>query len=174
MKESPFELGPAGAKVRGFVQEPPDFSGSVVIILHGWIGYCAGPHRVLYELAESLAQKGIATVRFDFIGRGDSDGSFEETTFDVAVETTRNVAEFAAGRWGAANLCMAGMCFGASVGLRCCELWQKMALWSPLPLGERLSVGSRVRALQQRGGRPVPAAVLREQAWPTEKFRLRR
>ncbi len=39
-------------------------------------------HRLLRLLAESLARKGIATLRFDYFGSGDSDGDDAEATLD--------------------------------------------------------------------------------------------
>lgn len=46
----------------------------VVIMFHGLSGTKVGHHRFLVESARDLTQQGIAVVRFDICGHGDSEG----------------------------------------------------------------------------------------------------
>jgi pimeloyl-ACP methyl ester carboxylesterase len=153
MTEEPFDLDVCGGKVRGFLRQPRAGTRMAIVILHGWIGYCAGPHRILYELAEALGEAGMGTVRFDFFGRGDSDGRYEDTTFQHAVDDTCRVARYAQAQLGGCRLAMAGMCFGATVGWRCTDLWQSMVLLSPERIWRRASFSTRLTALRQHGYR---------------------
>ena len=55
---------------------------SVVIMLHGGPGgKKTGPGRIYETLTDTLVKKGVATIRFDFLGEGDSSGNYVDMTF---------------------------------------------------------------------------------------------
>jgi len=56
-----------------------------VVICHGYGGNKCGKHRLYVREAMRLADAGIAVLRFDFRGAGDSDGRFQDTDFDGEV-----------------------------------------------------------------------------------------
>ncbi len=157
MRETAFDLDVPGGRIRGYLRPPGCAGAGVAVILPGWIGYCAGPHRILYELAESLADRGAGTLRFDYLGRGDSDGGHDQTTFRQAVSDTVAVASHVERLFGGADLHAVGMCFGAAVALRCCDRWRKMALWSPEVFRPKPTVRTRLTAAWRR----APKAMLR-------------
>lgn len=45
-----------------------------IIMLHGWGGYRTGPHDMLVKLARELVHDGYDCFRFDFRGKGYSQG----------------------------------------------------------------------------------------------------
>jgi len=47
---------------------------------------CSKNIKAAYHISHSLAHKGIAVLRFDFTGIGDSEGQFEDTNFSSNVE----------------------------------------------------------------------------------------
>ena len=51
-----------------------------VVLCHGFTGNKAESHFVFTKLARALCDAGIAALRFDFRGSGDSEGTFEEMT----------------------------------------------------------------------------------------------
>ncbi|MDR3623885.1 MAG: alpha/beta hydrolase [Chlamydiales bacterium] len=51
-----------------------------VMICHGFGGNKIGSNRLFVLLAEALSSSGIATLRLDLRGAGDSEGDFKETT----------------------------------------------------------------------------------------------
>ncbi len=53
-----------------------------VLICHGLAGHKTGRYRLYVALSERLAQAGIASLRFDFRGSGDSEGQFAEITLE--------------------------------------------------------------------------------------------
>ena len=55
------------------------------MMCHGFAGTKVGRHRIYVSLAERLAQSGIASLRLDFRGCGDSEGSFEETDLESQI-----------------------------------------------------------------------------------------
>ena len=74
-----------------------DFPGNnknypLVMILHGFNASKDMP--LITELAKKLQAKGIATVRFDFNGHGESEGSFLDMTAINEIEDTKKVYEY--------------------------------------------------------------------------------
>ena len=64
----------------------------MVVLCHGFSGRKDGP---MFELiADSLATHGIASVRFDFNGHGESEGRFEEMTVPNEIEDAKHVIEY--------------------------------------------------------------------------------
>ncbi len=75
-----------GHKILGVVHrgmDPVTRSCPGVVMLHGFMASkCQPPHRLFVQLAEALARLGIASLRIDLPGRGDSEGE----TIDLTVE----------------------------------------------------------------------------------------
>ena len=65
----------------------------VVVICHGLGGNKIGQFQYNVLFSEMLAEYGIASVRFDFRGSGDSEGEFAETTLEKCVVDTCSVLE---------------------------------------------------------------------------------
>ena len=64
----------------------------VVIIMHGFMGNKDG---ILEKLiADELAENGIASVRFDFNGHGESEGEFSNMTVPNEIEDAKLVYEY--------------------------------------------------------------------------------
>ena len=72
-----------GHTLRGIVTLP-DTEGKVpfVVHLHGFAGSCSGYKSMYTHLSRALAAQGIGSARFDFYGNGESDGEFEDMSFD--------------------------------------------------------------------------------------------
>ena len=72
----------------------------IVILCHGFTGNRNGGLEV--GIANSLEAKGVASIRFDFNGHGESEGDFVQMTVPNEVEDARHVYEWvkADGRFG--------------------------------------------------------------------------
>lgn len=83
-------------KLQGQVDRPavPDGKAPVAIILHGLTGYRTEPH--LNALADSLQARGVATVRFDFNGHGESEGRFSSMTLFNELEDAHLIYDYVA------------------------------------------------------------------------------
>ena len=83
-------------KLQGQVDRPavPDGKAPVAIILHGLTGYRTEPH--LNALADSLLARGVATVRFDFNGHGESEGRFSSMTLFNELEDAHLIYDYVA------------------------------------------------------------------------------
>lgn len=76
----------AGQKIFGIVHRPLHQSSCpAVLICHGLAGHKTGKYRMYVILAEKLSELGIASLRIDFRGSGDSEGSFSDMTLEGEV-----------------------------------------------------------------------------------------
>ena len=57
-----------------------------VLLAHGFGGNKSGKFRLFVRLAELLTSVGVAVLRFDFRGAGDSEGDFQNTTIEGMLE----------------------------------------------------------------------------------------
>lgn len=114
----------------------------LVIICHGFTADKEGT--LLRVLADSLEAHGIASLRFDFNGHGQSEGRFEDMTVPGEIEDARRVVAYAHSLPWVGKVVMAGHSQGGVVA----------AMASAL-LGKR-QVAARILL--------APAAVLRDDA----------
>lgn len=82
-------------KIFGIFHQPLS-KGKVpaVLICPGFGGNKCGKHRVFVSLAKELARNGIAVLRFDYRGAGDSEGEFDDITLDSKVSDTLKCLDF--------------------------------------------------------------------------------
>lgn len=84
------------------------------------VAHCFTCHRKVpaaFRISKTLARAGIACLRFDFPGLGDSQGRFEETTFSSQVADIRSAATWLADRLAAPSL-LVGHSLGGAAALR--------------------------------------------------------
>lgn len=65
---------------------------------------CSRNLKSFHVICEELARQGIAVVRFDFTGIGDSDGKFSQTNFATDVDDIVAVAEYMAANYSPIKL----------------------------------------------------------------------
>lgn len=102
-----------GSRMCGIVACPDAAPDSGVLILVGGPQYRAGSHRQFTLLARQLASRGIAALRFDYRGMGDSEGdprTFEEVGDDIRAA----LDAFAARVPGLRRIALWGLCDAAS------------------------------------------------------------
>ena len=80
----------------------PDEPRAFAIYAHCFT--CGKDIPVAYRIAKYLAQHGIAVLRFDFSGIGDSEGEFSDTNFTTNIEDVLSSAEFLSDQYQAARL----------------------------------------------------------------------
>ncbi len=89
------ELVVKGKTLRGMYHYP-DQEGiyPTVILFHGFTGDKLEPHRIFLKLSHRLTTEGLAAIRFDFSGSGESDGDFAEMTFSTEVLEAQEILKF--------------------------------------------------------------------------------
>ncbi len=85
-----------GQVLRGYLHTPGEYEGKIpaVAIFHGFTGNKMEPHFIFVKLSRLLEQHGIASVRFDFAGSGESDGEFYDMTVTREIDDARCILEY--------------------------------------------------------------------------------
>lgn len=65
----------------------------MVVLMHGFMS--SRQDRIIASVATALKKKGLAYIRFDFNGHGESDGKFQDMTVENEVADAREVYEYA-------------------------------------------------------------------------------
>lgn len=102
MQES-IELAVPRGILRGMVHRPPAGEGAhhpLLIVFHGFTGTKVDNHFIYPKLCRSLEARGIASLRFDFSGSGESDGDFRDMTLSGELDEARRIFDFAQGLAG--------------------------------------------------------------------------
>lgn len=115
------------------VQKPKMKDGDkvrVAILCHGFTS--SKEYKLLRDIADSLQQRGIASIRFDFNGHGASEGKLEEMTVVNELEDARRVIAYTLQQSWAKDVSLVGHSQGGVVasmlsgelnsGIRCAVL----------------------------------------------------
>jgi uncharacterized protein len=94
-KEIPVTFTNHGMQIMGVLHRPPvDVNPPAVVFYHGCTGAKAEAHWLFVKLARHLASLGIMSLRFDFLGSGDSEGLFEDTTISGEISDGLRAFDF--------------------------------------------------------------------------------
>jgi exosortase A-associated hydrolase 1 len=115
-EERAFGFACAGEWLCGVASVPAQPAARGVLVVVGGPQYRAGSHRQFTLLARSLAEQGIAAMRFDYRGMGDSAGAMRDFT-DVGADLRCAVDQFFAQVPDLREVVIWGLCDGASAAL---------------------------------------------------------
>jgi len=125
--------------LRGMLHVPENKSGKapIVIMFHGIFGNKMGPHFIFVKLSRLLEQAGIASIRFDFAGSGESDGDFIDMTMSTELKDANNILDYVrnldfldSDRIGILGLSMGGAIASMLVADRKSDI-KTTCLWAP-------------------------------------------
>jgi len=90
------EMESGNLRLRGTLHVPENIKDKVpiVIIFHGLFGNKMGPHFIFVKLSRLLERAGIASIRFDFAGSGESDGDFIDMTMGTELKDASNILNY--------------------------------------------------------------------------------
>lgn len=94
--QRPVEIISRNLTLRGMVHIPESTNRDIplVIIFHGFCGNKMGPHFIFVKLSRFLESIGIASIRFDFAGSGESDGDFIDMTMETELKDAHNILDY--------------------------------------------------------------------------------
>ncbi|NMA42384.1 MAG: alpha/beta fold hydrolase [Oligosphaeraceae bacterium] len=114
--EEPFTFSCGTLQLRGILSLPlkQEMRGALVCS-HGWSGTRSGPVGLLTDLARSLASKGYAVLRFDYAGRGESDGAGLQSSLLTMADNLEAASKAIKKHLNCNELHYLGLCSGANV-----------------------------------------------------------
>jgi dipeptidyl aminopeptidase/acylaminoacyl peptidase len=131
------------------------------LLLHGFTGNKSETHRMFVKLSRQLVQHGIASLRFDFRGSGDSAGDFEDLTIRSEVADALEAIRFLAHhkRINSRRLALVGFSMGGAVASHVVgrerSRFKSLVLWAPVAEGagilDELSTPEAVNSLAETG-----------------------
>ncbi len=109
----------AGKTLRGMLHFPAAAKGHApgVVLFHGFTGNRVESHAMFVKCSRALAQAGLASLRFDFYGSGESDGDFREMSLRGEIADGRSAVAFLRDQPGVDRNCLGllGFCLGGGV-----------------------------------------------------------
>jgi pimeloyl-ACP methyl ester carboxylesterase len=131
-----------GETVRGVLCVPPGPARRApgVVLIHGWAGCRAGPHRLFVDAARRCARAGLPSLRIDLRGRGESDGEGVDATLDGMIEDACAAADHLKAAAGVGAVAFLGICSGGNVAVGAATLRPDaaaLALWSTFTFTDR-------------------------------------
>jgi len=129
----------SGRWLRGMVHRPVEVAwrpAPCVVFFHGFTGDRMESHWIFVKCARALAKHGIASLRFDFYGSGESEGEFREVTLQGEISDARAAVEFSRQQKGidARRLGLCGLSLGGAVAACVASPLrvQALVLWAAL------------------------------------------
>ena len=131
-----------------------------VVLCHGFTGQRLETHFLFVKMSRALERAGIASLRFDFRGSGESEGEFRDMTVETevadalrAVDEVSSLPEVDEARVGVLGLSLGGFVAACVTGFE--KRVKSTVLWSavaslPETIGRRLDEEGR-RVLAQQG-----------------------
>ncbi|KRO00125.1 alpha/beta hydrolase [Companilactobacillus kimchiensis] len=102
--------------LRGTLVKPTAKSFDLVILMHGFTSNRGiEPDQLLYQVAARFEEKGLATLRCDFNGHGQSDGRFEDMTVLNEISDGKAILDYARKLSGVKNIYLLGHSQGGVV-----------------------------------------------------------
>lgn len=148
----PFEcITRGGLALRGVYHGTKSAGAPCVVFCHGFTGHRLGPGYLFVKCARALADGGIASVRFDFSGSGESEGVFNEMNTDTMMEDLTTVVSLVRERFSPRRLFLCGHSFGGMVAARRAASLQADGVILLAPVGTPGGIAHRRKDLLEAG-----------------------
>lgn len=135
MKISYQELNVNGYTIRGLLSTPDDGFKQIAVCLHGYTGHKNENGFLFKQITKVLVEHNMATLRFDYMGSGDSDGEFSDQTFETVKADARSIIKEAVRLNHGKPIYLIGFSMGGANAARMSaempELIEKLVLLSP-------------------------------------------
>ncbi len=102
------------------ILEQPEQSAPKAYALFAHCFTCSKNLKAVYHISEAMAERQIATFRFDFTGLGESEGDFSETNLSSNIEDLIDASEHLAENYSAPKI-LIGHSLGGSAIVQAAE-----------------------------------------------------
>lgn len=126
-------------KIFGVLHRPLSSTHPVpaVVVCPGFGGNKCGKFRLFVTLGKELAKRGIAVLRFDYRGAGDSEGEFQDMTLEGKISDALTCLDFLAQdpQIDATRLGLLGRSLGGAIAVLAARRYpsiKSLALWAPI------------------------------------------
>lgn len=121
--------------LRGYLHMPNNHNGDLVLMFHGFTGNKTEHGGHFRDLSRLLEKNNIASLRMDFSGNGESDGSFNDFTFETMVMEANILLDYCLNLKEVKSIVLLGFSMGGALaamvaGSRSKDI-DKLILWSP-------------------------------------------
>lgn len=103
-----------GFILRGYL-ELPENAKRIVCMFHGFTGNKTEHNGHFRTLARLLAKKGVASIRMDYHGNGESDGEFYDFSYNDTLDDAKRIIEYAKNVEGIEEVCILGFSYGGAI-----------------------------------------------------------
>ncbi len=121
--------------LRGMLNRPTQKKYPLVIMLHGFTANRNGPRFAFVRLARLLEKQGIGSMRFDFLGSGESDCNFEDMTYMEECKQVIHILEEVKKLEDVTEIYLLGHSMGGAIAGNIAALFpdliKKCCLWAP-------------------------------------------
>ena len=121
--------------LRGMFHRPDLKKFPVVIMFHGFTASRLGPRFAFVRLARQLEKLGIGSIRFDFLGSGESDGDFKDMTYMKECKQAMYIIEDIKKLDEVSEIYLLGHSMGGAIAGNMAALFpdliKKCCLWAP-------------------------------------------
>ena len=85
------EINTPRGTLRGLLTIPTGEIKNLVVMFHGYTGHKNENGYLFKQISLEIVKYGYASLRFDFMGSGDSDGEFKDMTFLTEIEDAKEL-----------------------------------------------------------------------------------
>lgn len=135
----------AGRQLRGMIHLPDERGHNPapgVVLFHGFTGDRMESHWLFVKCSRTLAKAGVASLRFDFFGSGESEGELREATLETEIADAEDAVGFFRRHQGvdSERIGLLGLSLGGAIAALTAErvraralvLWSAVAHWPRL------------------------------------------
>lgn len=142
MLEEPFFFDNGSYKLFGVLHRPESQLNELgFVFVHPFAEEKLWTHRVLVSFARELSKRGYPVLRFDFMGHGDSEGNFEDSSVETRLSDIKGAIHTLKEKSTSINeIGLLGLRFGASLAALAAEQEKdiyKLILWEPIIDGSK-------------------------------------
>ena len=141
----------AGTTLRGSLLISRRKGSPWIVFNHGFTGHRLGPGYLFVRLSRELAEAGFSSLRFDFAGSGESEGSFSGMTVDSMRSDLRSAVRLVRKRFAPSSLILLGHSLGGMIASLSCAAIKPDGLVLLSPVADAQGLIQRRKALINAG-----------------------